>query len=158
MKAALVVIASWMLACAVLEGAEREFDEIVRVVSNGFHTRPVHIPFFGLVNLATSVARPSGVKHVDLAVFENLDLGGHAAGDIAETIRSMDRGWLPFVRVHNHAETVLVYMTQERSDCKLLVVTIESGELTVVELKLNPEAMQGWLRDPDAAAVRSVSR
>ena len=49
-------------------------------------------------------------------------------------------------------------MAQERGDCKLLVVSIETGEVTVVELKLNPEALQVWLREPDAAAVRNVSR
>ncbi len=149
MKAALIVIAVWMSSCAVLEGADRGFDDIVRAISDQFHTRPMHIPFFGLVNFATFVAHPAGVKHLDLAVFENLDLDNHSARDLAEVIRSADGGWRPFVRVRGHAQTVLVYMAEERGDCRLLVLTVETGEVTVVELKLNPETIQAWLREPD---------
>jgi hypothetical protein len=157
-KTALCVIAAGMLSCAVLEGAERGFDEIVRVISDQFHTRPVHIPFFGLVNAAAFVARPAGVKHLDLAVFENLNVDGEGERDIAKAVLMMEGGWRPFVKVRGHAETVLVFMAQDRGDCKLLVVAIESGDATVVELKLNPEGLQAWLRDPDTAAARSVSR
>lgn len=158
MKTSLLVAASLMLSCAVLQGAEHGFDAIVRAVSGQLHTRPTHIPLFGLVNFATFVAHPAGVKHVNLAVFENLDLDDHAARDLAGAIQSVDDGWRPFVRVVGHAETVLVYMTQDRSDCKLLVAAIETGEITIVELKLNPEALQAWLREPEASAVRNVSQ
>jgi hypothetical protein len=147
-----------MLSCAVLQGAERGFDEIVQVISDQFHTRPLHIPFFGLVNAATFVARPAGVKHLNLAVFENLNVDDEGERDIAKAILMTDGGWRPFVKVHGHAETILVFMAQDRGDCKLLVVAIESGEATVVELKLNPEGLQAWLRDPDRAAAKSVSR
>jgi hypothetical protein len=158
MKAALIVTASWMLSCAVLQGADHGFDAIVRAVSNEFHTRPTHIPLFGLVNFATFVAHPAGVKHLNLAVFENLDLDENTAKDLAEAIRSVDDGWRPFVRVVGHAETVLVYMTQDRNDCRLLVAAIENSEVTIVELKLNPEALQVWLREPKAAAARNASQ
>jgi hypothetical protein len=158
MKAALIVSACLMLSCAAMQAGEREFDDIVHAISDQFHARPAHIPFFGLVNFATFVTRPAGVKHLDLAVFENLDLDGRATRDLAETIRAVGPNWLPFVRVQGRAETVLVYMAQERNDCKLLVVAIENAEITVVALKLNPEAIEVWLRQPEAAAGRNVSR
>jgi hypothetical protein len=157
-RAMLILIAVCMLSCAVLQGAERAFDDVVRAISDQVHARPEHIPFFGLVNFATFVAHPAGVKHLDIAVFENLDLDDNSERDIAKAIQGSDHGWHPFIRVQGHAETVLVYMAQDRNDCKLLVVAIERGEATVVELKLNPEGLQAWLRDPDASAVRSVSR
>jgi hypothetical protein len=47
MKPALIVAASWMLSCALLQGAEREFSDIVRAVSDELHARPLSIPFFG---------------------------------------------------------------------------------------------------------------
>jgi len=97
MKAALIVTAVWMCSCAVLEGADRGFDDIVRAISTQFHTRPPHLPFFGLVNFATFVAH---------------------------------------------------------GDCRLLVLTVEAGEVTVVELKLNPKAIEAWLREPIGKANR----
>ncbi len=138
-----------------MQGAERGFDEIVRAISDQFHTRPVHIPFLGLVNLAM---RPAGVRHAGLAVFEGLDLDEGAAFAVAKAIRATDNRWSQFVRVQGRATTVLVFMEQERSHCKLLVAAIDPGEITVVELKLNPEALQVWFREPDSSAVRGVSR
>jgi hypothetical protein len=155
LTSSLIVVAALMLSSAVLQGAEREFDEIVRAISDQFHTRPVHIPFLGFVNFAM---RPAGVKHAGLAVFEDLDLDDGAAFAVAKTIRATDDRWSQFVRVQDRATTVLVFMEQERSDCKLLVAAIERGEITVVELKLNPAALQVWFREPDSSAVRGVSR
>lgn len=145
MKAVLMIAASLMFSCAVLEGAEHGFDDIVQAISDQLHARPLHIPFFGLVNFAASVAHPAGVKHLDIALFENLDLGDRAQSDLAETIGSAGGHWRPFVRVRNRREKVLVYMAQERSDCKLLVITLEPSEATVMQVKLNPESLEVWL-------------
>lgn len=163
MKAALIVTAGLMLSCAIVQGAERGFDEIVRAISDQLHARPLHIPFFGLVNLAAFVAEPAGVKHVDLAVFENLDLNEHTARDIAEAMHATDSGWKPFVQVrswkHGAQETVIVYIAGDQRDCKLLVMTLEPREATVVEVRLNPEALQVWLNRPEESATsRSFSR
>lgn len=155
MKAALIVTAAWMLSAAALQGAEHGFDDVIRAISDQLHARPQHIPFFGLVNFATFVARPAGVKHLNLAVFENLDRDEHTAEDVAAAIGSADVRWRPFVKVRGHRGqdgTVLIYMAADRNDCKLLLATIGAGEVTVVEMKLNPEALQAWLREPERSA------
>lgn len=140
MKSALAVIAACMFSCLVIQGAERGFDDVVRAVSDHLHTRPLRIPLFGLIHLATFAA------------------DGDTEPYVAEALRSAGEGWSPFVRVRNHSETVLVYMAPQRSDCKVLVVATKHGQITVVELKLNSETLQAWLREPDVAAVRSASR
>jgi hypothetical protein len=156
MKTALVVAVSWMLSCAVVQGAERGFDDIVRAISDELHARPVHIPFFGLVNFATAVAHPAGVKHVDIAVFDDLDLDEHAVRGVAEVIRKSASGrWRPFVQAQSREQTVIVYMEEDRPDCKLLVTTIETGEVTLVEVKLNPEGLQVWLNEPGKTALHN---
>jgi hypothetical protein len=154
MKAALIVAAGWMLSCAVVQGAERGFDDIVRAISDQLHTRPLHIPFFGLVNLATFAAHPAGVKHIDLAVFEDLDLDEHAVRGVAEAIRKSATGrWKPFVQVRSREKTVIVYVEEDRADYKLLVTTVETGEVTLVEVKLDPEGLQVWLNHPEGTAL-----
>jgi hypothetical protein len=163
MKAALIVAAGWMLSSAALEAGERRFDDLVRVISDQLHARPMHIPFFGLVNFATFVAHPAGVKHVDLAFFEKLDLDDHTVHDVAEAIRSTDGRWKPFIRVqswkHGHDETVLVYMTGDSRDCKLLVVSLEPSEATVVEVNLSPEGLEAFLNSQSGVRVlRPVSK
>ena len=158
MKSVLIIAIVWMLSSAALEAAQPEFDDLVRAISDEFHTRPMHIPFFGLVNLATFVARPGGVKHINLALFENLPANDRSIRRLSDALRSANRNWRPFVQVHGKGETVEVYMAQEGNDCKLLVATIETGEATVVELKLNPKAVQVWLREPEKSALHHHDR
>jgi hypothetical protein len=126
--AALAIAALLVLSCAALQGAEGGFDDIVHAISDQLHARPTRIPFFN-----------------HLAVFEDLDSSASAPADLSKVIRSADGNWRPFVQVRSRTETVLVYMIEERGACKLLVVASEHGEVTVVELKLNAEAMQAWL-------------
>src|SRR6476659_3803664 len=135
---------------------DREFKDVVRAISDEFHTRPMRIPFFGLVNMVTSVAHPAGVTHIRLATFENLKPrdGGR---DLSLVVRTaVGRAWTPFVQVHSRRkgrqETVLVYLRTEGSDCRLLVTSIESTEATVVELKLNPEGLSRWISLPRESA------
>jgi hypothetical protein len=154
MKTALCAIICLMLSTAAIDGAESGFDDIVRTISDELHARPMHVPFFGLAKFAIFVAHPAGVKHLELAVFPHGDFDRQSTRSIAEAIEAMHRDWSPFVRVRNARESVLVYMTQERNDCKLLVVAVETNEATVVEVRLNPEGLQAWLRDPEKSAVK----
>jgi hypothetical protein len=163
MKAALMVAAGWMLSGAVLQGAEGEFNDIVRAISDELHARPLHIPFFGLLSLATFAAHPAGVKHIDLAVFENPDVADSTAGDVGEAIRrSARRSWRPFLRVrswnHEHQETVLVYIADDGLNYRLLVTTLEPGEATVVEVKLDPERLSELCRDRRLGGLLPVSQ
>ena len=41
---------------------DRQFGDIVRAISDEFHTKPTRIPFFGLVNVVAFVARPAGYQ------------------------------------------------------------------------------------------------
>jgi hypothetical protein len=151
MKSALMVTAAGLFACSVLHAADRGFDDIVRAISDEFQIRPVHIPFFGLVNFTVAVAHPAGVKHLHLAIFEDVDLNGR---DLGKVMNSAAPGWLPFVRSRDRHETALIYAKEERRDFQLLVASLESGELTLVELKLDPDAIRALLREPDKSVDR----
>ena len=145
------------LASMAAYATDREFKDIVAAISDEFHTSPTHIPFFGLVNVVTFVARPAGTKHIDLALFEKLDNRDRDGRDLAQSIRRAVGGaWKPFVQVWSHRsgheETVLVYMRMEGKDCRFLVTSIEPNEATVVEVKLNPDALQKWLLSPEQSA------
>jgi len=158
LRIALVMTAAAVAAMPV-RAADREFKDVVETISEEFHTSPTHIPLFGLVNMVAFVARPAGTKHIDLAVFEHLDTGDRDGRDIAQAIqRAVGQAWKPFVRtISNHGghlESVFVYVRPDGRDCKFLVATIEPDEATVVQLKLNPDALAKWLASPQLAAAR----
>ncbi len=140
-------------ACLLLtlpaSAADREFRSVVDAISNEFHSHPLHIPMFGLVNAVAFVVRPAGAKHIDLAVFEDLDTRGSDGRALAATIRGAVGGsWKPFVQTRSDREVVSVYMRPEGNDWRLLVVSIERHEATVVQLQLNPDGLQRWLTFP----------
>src|SRR5260370_30829659 len=86
------------LACsATLNAADKQFKDVVHAISAALNTRPVHIPLMGLVNAAAFVVRPAGTRHMDLAVFENLN-EDHDGRDIALLIRKKGGSdWKPFL-------------------------------------------------------------
>ena len=49
-----------LLGALSAQAADREFREVVNVISDEFHTRPMSIPMFGLVNLVTATVHPAG--------------------------------------------------------------------------------------------------
>src|SRR5713226_6601772 len=106
------------LCCSAALAADREFQDIVRAISDEFHASPIRIPMFGIVNVFAFVARPAGTRHIDLAVFEGLNSRDRAGNDLPEAIRNaVGRSWKPFVGVHSRRKgqegTVLVYMRPE---------------------------------------------
>jgi hypothetical protein len=153
MKSLLLVV----IAAASAQAADREFTEVVRVISDEFHTRPTSIPLFGLVNVFTAAVHPAGTKHIDLAVFEHLGSHDREGRNLSESIlNAVGRSWRPFVQVRSrrngHEETVLVYMRQQGKDWKLLVTAVEQNEATVVQLLLNPDAIARWIASPERSA------
>jgi hypothetical protein len=140
-------------ACGVHAlAADREFSDVVRAISDECHASPTRIPFFGMVNAFTAVVHPAGTRHIDLAVFENLDAADRMRAGRIE--RALGDSWTPFVHVRSNRdrETVYVYMRQAGNDWKLLVVAMERHEATVVQLLIDMNAMARWVADPEHCA------
>jgi hypothetical protein len=151
------ILAACLLTAAAAQAADREFTEVVRVISDEFHTHPTSIPLFGLVNVFTAAIRPAGTRHIDLAVFEHLSDHDRQGRNLSEAIlNAVGRSWKPFVQVRSrrngHEETVLVYMRQQGSEWKLLVTAVERDEATVVQLLLNADALARWMASPEHCA------
>jgi hypothetical protein len=150
----LLALLAGILAAASAHAADREFSEVVRVISDEFHTSPMRIPMFGLVNLVTAAVHPAGTRHIDLAVFEHLSARDRDGRNLSESILSaVGRSWKPFVQVrtrkNGYEETVLIYMRQEGKEWKLLVTAVQRDEATVVQLLLNADALARWVKSPE---------
>jgi hypothetical protein len=153
-----LLTATLLLCAGAARAADREFTDVVRFISDEFHTRPTSIPFFGLVNVFTAAVHPGGASHIDVAVFENLNMRDREGRDLRESIlNAVGRAWRPFVQVQSHhgghEETVLVYLRQQNGkNWKLLVTAIEPEQATVVQLQLNADALARWMLAPEHCA------
>lgn len=152
--------AAWIVAASVLgawpaQPADRDFSDVVRAIGEQLHAKPQHIPLFGLVNLYTAAAHPAGTKHIELATFENVHYLHGYQKSIPESVRAaVGESWKPFIHVRSEhdRETVLVYMRETGHNCKLLIVSMEDREATVVEILLDIDGLSRWIDDPEHSA------
>jgi hypothetical protein len=157
----LLLIASSVACCISSQAiaADREFKDVVRAISDEFQTKPMHIPMFGLANVVLKVAHPAGAKHVELAIFQNVDRY-RTESDLVRHVKSaVGRDWQPFVQVHSdrgrQTQDTLVYMREAGGrDVNLLVVTMQDEQVVVVEAKVDPKELQKFIESPESAAKR----
>jgi hypothetical protein len=151
----ILVLATANLACA----GDAEFKGVVRAIESNYKVHHMHIPFLGF---ALFLARPAGFGGVKLAVFERFP----ALADTSEVSRlvegTLGSDWHPFVRVHSkggngNGESTVIYVNPTESNMRMLVVSVESSEATVVELKANKKTMQEWFHDADKDAAVEFS-
>jgi hypothetical protein len=132
-----------------------DFDAVVRNVRAACGGRKTGIPFLGLARFATKFVRPAGVKSFKLAVFEDLTRGGDVSGLGAAIRQSLGPEWRPLVRVRSGrgAEQTHVYIRDAGDNLKLMIVTLDGDQATVIRAKVSPEALAKFARDPTVLGV-----
>jgi hypothetical protein len=144
---ALVFVA---LALAAAPAGDPDFDALVKGIETHYGVKRTNIPMFGLVKLIVKVARPEGVKQIDLALFEDVRINPQNAGAVDAMVRSAvsDR-WRSMVRVRSRdGESSYIYYRPDGRDYQLLVASFDGDEASVVQLSAPLERMAEWVRDP----------
>jgi hypothetical protein len=142
----MAILISWSAASA----ADREFEQIVKAIESQYGVKPTHIPLLGLGNLFLKTAHPAGVSGFKVAVFENLgDRGDH--GDLDSVMGRIDSNLHAIVQVHSRpsGESTYIFMGNPGKSTRMLIASVEDHEATVMEVKLDTEALLRFLRDPD---------
>lgn len=140
------LILSVVLALTALPAGAASFQSIVEKVESDLGVRKVRMPGVGLlINSVVFVKRPGGASSLNLATFE-----GEMTRFQAAVQRAAGREWKPMVRVHSRRdqEDVVIYVHADSNKFELLIASSESGEATLVQLKLEGKKLLDWLRDP----------
>ena len=58
------------------------------------------------------------------------------------------------VRSRSEGSQVLVYIREAGGDLKLMIVTLDGGQATVIRARVNPEALAKFARDPKLLGIR----
>ena len=154
--AAPACLALALALCSPAAAKADDFDDVVRGVRAACGGRKARVPFLGLARFATRLVRPAGVKNFKLAVFEDVTGAGDAAGLGAAVRRSLGPEWRPLVRVRasRGAAQTHVYVREAGDDLKLMIVTLDGRQATVIRAKVNPEALARFAREPKVLGVR----
>jgi hypothetical protein len=151
----LLVLSPAALLCTPASAGGGDFDAVVRSVRAACGGKKVRVPFMGLANFAARFVRPAGVKSFKLAVFEDLTMSGDVSGLGAAIARSLGPEWRPLVRVRieRGAKQTYVYVREAGGDLKLMVVTLDGDQATVIRAKVSPEALARFARDPNILGI-----
>jgi hypothetical protein len=158
-RARVYAVLTALLLAAVLSAPATaradDFDAVVKNVRAACGGKKVRIPFLGLASFATRIVRPAGVKSFKLAVLEDLTRAGDVAGLGAAIGQSLGPGWRPLVRIRSGrgAEQTHVYVREAGDNLKLMIVTLDGRQATVIRAKVNPEALAKFARDPKILGV-----
>lgn len=137
------LIATVVLAMALPLSAEDEFRVTVDRIAQRVGSRPIRIPFLGLFLLFT----PARGSHLKLATWDNVP-GRLSLEELQSSMAgALSADWHPFVKVDSRRshESTLIYARACGNDMRLMIVTAESGEVTVVQVDV-PKNLQGsWL-------------
>ncbi|HLK18416.1 MAG TPA: hypothetical protein VKT81_05645 [Bryobacteraceae bacterium] len=150
-------LAVFLVASGAVLVAESEFDHVVKEIEVHYHTKRTHIPFLGLANLVVKVARPAGTSEFKLAIFEDLkaiDEGDEQ--DLDRFMRGISSSRLrPLVREHSRRDGESVYIYADNDDMRatrMLIATFQRDQATVVEVKVDMNALIKWIGSPEEAS------
>ena len=148
------LLAGILLAAGAAFGANAEFDRVVKAIENQYGVQRTHIPLVGAANFFVKVIRPAGVSGFKLAVFENLhtsyreqeQLDGFMDGLAARDLH-------PLIRVHSRrdGESTYILTGEIGKTTKILIITFERNEATVIQVNANMETLLRTIDAPGEA-------
>lgn len=140
------------LAPAPAVAGDNDFGRAVKQVESTYHVRRSYRFLLGVgVKIANVAARPEGVSHLKLALFQNERFRGHQSpADLLEVVRSaLGPEWRPFVEVKERdGEHTLVCAKDAGKNAQLLAVTTDEEDTVLVQVEINPERMAKLMDHP----------
>ncbi|HEV7859473.1 MAG TPA: hypothetical protein VGO91_12710 [Pyrinomonadaceae bacterium] len=138
-------------ALEVAQAQTAEYGSVVKLVESHFHVKHKGTPF--IANLAVKVVRPRGVRDFKLATFEDQDFSAPGADtEFGLAVRRLlTPTWQPLVQTRNRrdGEQTYVYLREAGDNFKVMVVTIERRDATVLQAEVSPQALVKWIKDPE---------
>lgn len=131
--------------------AESQFNRVANALEQRLNVQRERIPGSWLVNGFLSLARPAGVKHLEIAVFPDIRAAdSERALTFHETVvEALGTGWHPWLRSRSSrdGEWTVIYVKQAGRDCEMVFATVEDGEASVIKMKVKLETMSRYLHN-----------
>ena len=164
----IVLIGMVAFTCASVLGSRAEakgdnFGDAVKTIERFYRVKHKGIPFLARAGMKTAVtaARIAGgskrrlaeAGSVKVAYFEDQEFnsGSGALGFKAAINAALRETWQPFIQVVSpkDEEQVYIFLRDEGEKYKVLVITIERRDASVVQVTLSPSSLKKLLQDPN---------
>jgi hypothetical protein len=165
-KGQFLIVAAMVLAGLTLPAqaaADDDFGRIVHHIEANNHVHRQHRWVMGLAGFTVKFWHIAGVKSLKGAIFENQPFV-NAASDTRfdEVVRAaMDSGWQPLIQSwdRHSGERTYIYAQEVSSkkgtDMKLLLVSLESNEAVVLQVKVDPKKLDEFIEETSAGHHRN---
>ncbi len=139
--------------------ANDDFGKIVHHIETQYHVHHQHRFILGLAGFTVKFWHFAGVKSLKAAIFEDQPFL-NAASDTRfdEIVRAaMESGWQPMVQEWDRhtGERTYIYAQNLGKDLKVLAVVLESNEAVVIQVKVNPDKLEGFIREAGSGRHRN---
>jgi hypothetical protein len=148
------------LAPTIALGGDESFSSVVKHIKSNYHAKQQG--FFGamiLARLAVKIIKPAGVKNFKVALLRDLDYS-EAPSPKGAQFHSFIRSkigpvWTPLVQYSSPREKqwTYVFVSREKEDVKLLVVTLQAKDAVVVQTKFSPEKLVEFMNNPQIMGI-----
>ena len=140
-----------LLSPSALAARDHEFDDVVHRIESHYHQHPLR--HMGLVSFIANRSHTEGVRNMKIAIFDDLDPARYPTDKEFESILQgmADSDMRPLIRTSSHrdGEQTCIYVREAGKDYDLLLVTLEREEATVIQMRLDPKAMNEWVDEPE---------
>jgi len=138
-----------------------DFNSVVKMIEEFYSVKHVGIPFLAKagMKMATTAARIKGgtarrlaeAGSIKLAVFENQKFDGDFARFRSSLNQALNVKWMPLIQTISAAgeEQVYIFLRDAGDKTKVLVITIDQRDATVVEVTLSPKNLALLSKDPE---------
>ena len=155
-----IAVVMLTLAPAASLAGDESFSSVVKHIKSNYHAKQQG--FFGammLARFAVKFIKPAGVKNFKVVLLKDLDYSeapGPRNGQFHAIIQSkIDPMWTPLVQYSSPREKqwTYVYVTREKEDVKLLVVTLQQRDAVVLQTKFSPERLIEFMNNPQIMGI-----
>jgi hypothetical protein len=158
-RLSITVVLVTLAPVASLAGDE-SFGSVVKHIKSNYHAKQQG--FFGammLARFAVKIIKPAGVKNFKVVLLTDLDYSEAPSprnGQFHAIIQSkIDPMWTPLVQYSSPREKqwTYVYVTREKEDVKLLVVTLQQKDAVVLQTKFSPAKLVEFMNNPQIMGI-----
>jgi hypothetical protein len=149
-----------ILAPVASLAGDESFSSVVKHIKSSYHAKQQG--FFGammLARFAVKIVKPAGVKNFKLVLLRDLDYSEAPEPRSAQFhsfIQSkIDPIWTPLVQYSSPREKqwTYVYVTREKEDVKILVVTLQRKDAVVLQTKFSPAKLVEFMNNPQIMGI-----
>ncbi len=130
---------------------DKEYDAIIKHLTKNYQAKKVKIPFMWLARFAVRIVKPAGVRSFSFTMFENLKFSSNTLDDEMKfaMANSLSPDWLPILRVRSRTgEQVYAYMRESGKNIRLMLVTFNQDQATVIKATFNPDKLAEFINNP----------